>query len=81
MLTKLYIGAGVAALLLLGLWYYGHARYVEGVSDAKTEIVKQIADSKELKDDEARKASAAATAAARRVCERSGLPLDSCSEF
>ena len=78
---KFYLVAGVAALLLAGLWYYGHTRYLEGVEHAKTEIVKDIANSKDLKDAEARKASAAASAAARRVCEQAGLPFDACQDF
>lgn len=81
MLTKLYIAAIVAAILLAGVWYYGHTRFLAGAAATRLETIDQINKSEGLKNEEARKAIAAARNAARRVCEQYELSPEACDEF
>ena len=74
--------AGVAVLLVLfGVWYYGHMQFLAGAAATKLELIEQINKSEGMKNEEAKKAIAAARDAARRVCEQYGLSPEACDEF
>lgn len=82
MLMYKLIAIGVAAsLLLFGVWYYGHTQFVAGAAATKLETIEQINKSEGLKNEEAKKAIAAARDAARRVCEQYKLSPEACDEF
>ena len=82
MLMYKLIAIGVAvSLILFGVWYYGNKQYLSCVAATRLEIIEQIQKSEGLKNEEAKKATAAARDAARRVCEQYGLSPEACDEF
>ena len=82
MLMYKLIAIGVAvSLILFGVWYYGNKQYLSGVAATRLETIEQIQKSEGLKNEEAKKATAAARDAARRVCERYKLSPETCDEF
>lgn len=78
---KPLIGGVVATLVIVGILYYGHRQFLAGSAATRAEFIEQFSKSEGMKNDEAKKAIAAASAAARSVCEQYKLSSEACDEF